>query len=40
MIRNVAFPYIETKDNNDGNLHAFEIMNVEWMLENTVLRKP
>jgi len=22
MIRNVAFPYVETKDNNDGNLHA------------------
>jgi len=22
MIRNVAFPYVKTKDNNDGNLNA------------------
>ena len=40
MIRNVSVPYVETEDCKDGNLHAFEIVNTEWVPENTVLRKP
>ncbi|XP_061945039.1 uncharacterized protein LOC133669048 [Populus nigra] len=40
MIRNVSVPYIEVEDCKDGNLHAFEIVNTEWVLENTVLRRP
>jgi hypothetical protein len=33
MIRNVSVPYIEAKDYKDGNLHAFEIVNTEWVPE-------
>ncbi|XP_034906448.2 uncharacterized protein [Populus alba] len=40
MVRNVAVPFIEAEDCRDGNLHAFEIVNTEWVPENTVLRKP
>jgi len=40
MIRNVSVPYIEAEDCKDGNLHAFEIVNTEWVPENTVLRRP
>lgn len=40
MVRNVAVPFIEAEDGRDGNLHAFEIVNTEWVPENTVLRKP
>jgi len=40
MVRNVAVPFIEAEDCKDGNLHAFEVVNTEWLLENTVVRKP
>ena len=40
MIRNVSVPYIEAEDCKDGNLHAFEVVNTEWVPENTVLRRP
>ena len=40
MVRNVAVPFIEAGDCKDGNLHAFEIVNTEWVPENTVVRKP
>jgi hypothetical protein len=40
MMRNVSIPYIETEESKDENLHAFEVVNAEWVLENTVRRKP
>jgi hypothetical protein len=40
MMRNVSIPYIETEESKDGNLHAFEVVNAEWILENTIRRKP
>ena len=36
----MEIPYIETEDNTNENLHAFELVNGEWVSENTVLRKP
>ena len=39
-VRNVAVPFIEAEDCRDGNLHAFEVVNTEWVPENTVVRKP
>jgi len=36
----VAVPYIEVEGSKDRNLHAFEIVNMNWVLENLVLRKP
>ena len=40
MIRNVVIPFIEAEDCKDGNIHAFEIVNTEWVPEGVVLRKP
>jgi len=40
MVRNVAVPFIEAEDCKDGNLYAFEVVNTEWVPENTVVRKP
>jgi len=40
MIKNVIIPFIEVKDYRYGNIHAFEIMNIEWVLKGAVLRKP
>jgi len=40
MVRNVADPFNEAEDCRDGSLHAFEVVNTEWVLENIVLRKP
>jgi hypothetical protein len=40
MVRNLVVPFIEAEDCKDGNLHAFEIMNTEWVPENIVVRKP
>jgi hypothetical protein len=34
------FPIIEAKENKDWNLHAFKIINVEWVPKNTMKRKP
>ena len=39
MVRNVAVSFIKAEDCRDGDLHAFEVMNTEWVLENTVVRK-
>jgi hypothetical protein len=39
MIKNVAVPIIEADDCKDNNIHAFEIMNTDWVPENTVLRR-
>jgi hypothetical protein len=35
----VIIPFIEVKDYRYGNIHAFEIMNIEWVLKGAVLRK-
>jgi hypothetical protein len=40
MIKNVAIPFIEAEDCKDENIHAFEIVNAEWVHEGAVLRKP
>jgi len=40
MITNVAIPFIEAADCKDGNVHAFEIVNTDWVPENTILRRP
>jgi hypothetical protein len=40
MIKNVAVPFIEANDCKDNNIHAFEIVNADWVPENTVLRRP
>ena len=40
MMKNVAVPFIEAEDCVDGNLHAFEVVNTEWVPENTIRRKP
>jgi len=40
MMKNVAIPFIETEDCKDNNIHAFEIVNTDWVPENTVLRRP
>jgi hypothetical protein len=40
MIKNVAIPFIEVEDCKDYNIYAFEIVNIEWVPENTVLRRP
>jgi len=40
MIKNVAVPFIEADDCKDNNIHAFEIVNTDWVPENTVLRRP
>lgn len=39
MVQNMTIPYIEVEGSKDGNLHAFEIVNTNWVLENSVLRK-
>jgi len=39
MIQNVVVTYIEAKESKDENLHTFEIVNIYWVLENSVLRK-
>ena len=39
MVRNVTVPFIEAEDCRDGNLHAFEVVNIEWVPENTMVRK-
>jgi hypothetical protein len=36
IIKNVALPYIEAKNNTDGDLHAFEVVNAEWVPKNIV----
>jgi hypothetical protein len=38
MIINVAVPLIKVENCRDGNIHAFEIMNTECVLENIILR--
>ena len=40
MIQNVDIPFIEAEDCKDDNIHAFEIVNTDWVPENTVLKKP
>lgn len=35
MVRNMSVPYVEVEESNDRNLHAFEVVNVEWVPENT-----
>lgn len=39
MAKNMDVPLIEVKDYRDGNIYAFEIMNVEWVLKGIVLRR-
>jgi hypothetical protein len=33
-------PCIEDEDCMDENLHVFEVVNTEWVPENTIIRKP
>jgi hypothetical protein len=40
MIKNVVVSYVETKDNANRNLHVFKVVHVEWVLKNTMIRKP
>jgi hypothetical protein len=40
MIKNVVVPFIEAEDCNDEYSHAFEIVNTDWVPENTVIRMP
>jgi hypothetical protein len=40
MINNVVVPFIEAEDCNDEYSHAFEIVNNDWVPENTVIRMP
>jgi hypothetical protein len=40
MIQNVVVPYIEAEGSKGMNLHAFEIVNTDWVPENSMLRKP
>ncbi|XP_061983063.1 uncharacterized protein LOC133702756 [Populus nigra] len=40
MMKNVAIPFIEAEDRKDNNIHAFEIVNTDWVPENTILRRP
>jgi hypothetical protein len=30
-VRNMSVPYVEAEESQDGNLHAFEVVNVEWV---------
>jgi len=39
MIKNVVVSFIEVEDCRDGNIHAFEIMSVEWLPKDTMLRR-
>ena len=38
MIKNVVVPFIEAEDCKDEYSHAFEIVNTDWVPENTMLR--
>jgi len=40
IMKNVTIPFIEAEDRKDNNIHAFEIVNTDWVPENTVLRRP
>jgi hypothetical protein len=40
MVKNMVIPFIEAEDCKDENLHAFEIVNTEWVPKSTVLKKP
>lgn len=40
MINNMVVSYVKTKDNANENLHVFKVVNVEWVLKNTMIRKP
>lgn len=39
ITRNMVVPFIKVKDCRDESIHAFEIVNVERIPENTILRK-
>jgi hypothetical protein len=36
----MTVPYIEAEKSKDESLHAFNIVNTKWVLENMVLGKP
>jgi hypothetical protein len=36
IMKNMAVPYIKVENNTNGNLHAFEVVNVEWVPKNTI----
>jgi len=40
MIKNVVVPFIEAEDCNDEYSHTFEIINTDWVPENTMIRRP
>jgi hypothetical protein len=39
MIKNVVVPFIKVEDCRDKNIHAFEIVNAEFVPEVTVLER-
>jgi hypothetical protein len=39
IIRNMVVPFIKVKDCRDESIYAFEIVNVERIPENIILRK-
>lgn len=40
MVKNMLIPYIEVNESKNKNLHHSKVMNIEWVLKNTVKRKP
>lgn len=40
MVKNMVVPFIEARDYKDRDIHAFKIINIKWVLENIVLRRP
>lgn len=40
IMKNMVVPYIKAENNTNGNLHAFEVVNVEWVLENIIRDTP
>jgi hypothetical protein len=39
MIKNVPIPFIEAEDCKDKNVHAFEIIYTDLVLDNTIMRR-
>jgi hypothetical protein len=35
-MENVAVSYIKAKNNIDGDLNSFEVVNIEWVLKNMI----
>jgi hypothetical protein len=40
LINKVSALYVKAKENHDGNLHTFEIIKIEFVLENLFRIRP